>query len=123
MVVRNQVNRPFHNLATLKKLAEEGKVQFGNQSAQRDAKTLDFDQETIRRFILCLRPDHFLKPYPQQKCFNGRAQLDCDAYKMNFNGKELCEDTSAGDLIFAKLGIHLISGSEKVAVISFHLDR
>lgn len=122
-MVRSPANRPFHNLATIRELAEEGKIKFGNHSASRDAKTLDLDKVAVRKFILCLRSDHFFKRYPTQKCFDGREQLDCDAYKMSFDSKLLCENSTTGDLIFAKLGIHQQRDGKNIAIVSFHLDR
>jgi hypothetical protein len=122
-MVRYQLNKPFYSLATIQELAEEGKFQFGNRTASRDAKTLDLNMQAVRRFILCLRPPHFYKRYPRLICFDGRAQLDCDAYKMTFDGKALCENASEGDRIFAKLGIYHRGIDDIVAVVSFHLDR
>ena len=122
-MVRIQPGVPFYSLKKVQGLVAEKRFQFGNRSAARDATTLDLDIEAIRKFILCLQPIHFVKRYPQQKCFNGRAVVDCDAYKMSFDVESLSENTRTGDLIFTKLGIHQLRSGEIVAVISLHLDR
>ncbi len=121
-MVRDQLKKPFYDLATIQGLARGRKLQFANRKASRDATNLDMSTEDIRRFILCLRPAHFYKSYPNLTCFDGMAKLNCDAYKMTFNGKELYEDASEGDPIFAKLGIHHRGTDNIVAVVSFHLD-
>lgn len=121
-MVRNLPGSPFHSLVALQDLARAGKLKFANPRAARRAQELDFDKKAIFEFILCLRTMHFYKRYPSQNCFNGRAQLNADGYKMNFDGKALVESIETGDPIFAKLAIHNFSTGNTVAVISFHLD-
>ena len=102
-------DRPFYSLSLIQALVEANHFSVVNDRADRWIENLGWNSDTLKQFILALTSGHFLRGYPQCSYGNGTRSIDCDAYKMEFDGA----------VIFAKFAI---SKNSRTLIVSLHLD-
>lgn len=120
MMVNNQNRQPLHDLATIKRLVQEGKFELVNRRAQTKMKELGWSSSQMKALIQALDVARHYRGLAENMQ-SGVGFLDVDKYAIKFDEDALCEDQDRDGLEFF-LKLALVDDDTSTAIVSFHLS-
>jgi stress response protein SCP2 len=115
---------PLYDLEQIKRVVAEGKVHLANERVERSLLALGWKVAKLHALLQCIDVEkHFHRSHTGMRAYDGRMELDVDAYKICFDEDQECEGARSRDCIFyMKLALREQRNGDVVAVVSFHLD-
>jgi hypothetical protein len=114
---------PLYDLDQIKRVAAEGKVHLANERVERNLLELGWSVSKLRALLQCIDAEkHFHRSHTGMRAYDGRMELDVDAYEVCFDEDRECEGKRSRDCFFyMKLALRELRNGDVVAVVSFHL--